>query len=139
MEGEIMVYLSKNRESHLNELFQFLSKESISSLPDYKEKVQETAEWTAQALKNAGMENVKVYETEGHPVVYGDYLHKEGKPTVLVYGHYDVQPVDPLHLWKSPPFSPEIRDDKIFARGASDDKGQVFMHIKAVEAILKTI
>ncbi|WP_445487208.1 dipeptidase [Niallia sp. 03133] len=139
MDKEIMAYLSKNRKAHLNELFQFLSKESISALPDYKQKVQETAQWTAEALKNAGMENVKVYATEGHPVVYGDYLHAEGKPTVLVYGHYDVQPVDPLHLWQSPPFSPEIRSDKIFARGASDDKGQVFMHIKAVEAILKTM
>ncbi|WP_445506375.1 dipeptidase [Niallia sp. 03190] len=138
MDSRIISYLTKNREDHLHELCQFLSIESISALPDYKQKVKETAEWTAEALKKSGMENVKVYETEGHPVVYGDYLHAVGKPTVLVYGHYDVQPVDPLHLWESPPFSPEIRDGKIFARGASDDKGPVFMHIKAVESILKT-
>ena len=88
-------------------------------------------------IDKAGLENVSVDETDGHPVVYGDWLHAEGKPTILVYGHYDVQPVDPLELWDSAPFEPEVRDNKLYARGASDDKGQVFMHIKAVEALMK--
>jgi acetylornithine deacetylase/succinyl-diaminopimelate desuccinylase-like protein len=89
------------------------------------------------SLTKAGLENVAIDETDGHPVVYADWLHAEGKPTILVYGHYDVQPVDPLELWDSAPFEPEVRDNKLYARGASDDKGQVFMHIKAVEALMK--
>lgn len=131
-------YLKDNRDIQLKELFDFLSKQSISALPEHKRNVKETADWLAESLINAGIENVQVFETNGHPVVYGDWLHAEEKPTVLVYGHYDVQPVDPLNLWESPPFEPQIRDKKIYARGASDDKGQVFMHIKAVEAILKS-
>ena len=87
------------------------------------------------SFKKAGLENLSIDETDGHPVVYGDWLHAEGKPTILVYGHYDVQPVDPLELWESAPFEPEVRDNKLYARGASDDKGQVFMHVKAVEAL----
>lgn len=134
----IQSYLKKNRNSQLKELFDFLSIPSISALPDHKEDVSRTANWVAEALKKIGMENVEIHATKGHPVVYGDWLHAEGKPTVLIYGHYDVQPVDPLDLWDSPPFEPEIRDEKIFARGASDDKGQTFMHLKALEAILKT-
>jgi len=85
------------------------------------------------------MENVKVIETKGHPLVYADWLHAPGKPTVLIYGHYDVQPVDPIDLWDTPPFEPTIKGDKIFARGATDDKGQMYMHIKCVEAYFKTI
>ena len=99
--------------------------------------MQQAAEWLVNSLTKAGLENVSVDETDGHPVVYADWLHAEGKPTILVYGHYDVQPVDPLELWDSAPFEPEVRDNKLYARGASDDKGQVFMHIKAVEALMK--
>lgn len=131
-------YLKEKRNDHLEELFSFLSLESISALPEHKEDIQKTAEWLVQSLTNAGLENASIYKTNGNPVVYADWLHAEGKPTVLVYGHYDVQPVDPLELWETPPFSPEIRNEKLYARGASDDKGQVFMHIKAMEAILKT-
>lgn len=131
-------YLTENKETHLNELKQFLTLESISSDSTHREDIKKTAEWTSGALTQAGLENVQVMQTEGLPVVYGDWLHAEGKPTVLIYGHYDVQPVDPLHLWETPPFEPTIRDNKIYARGASDDKGQVFMHIKVLEAILKT-
>ncbi len=138
MNKEIFDYLSSNRSKHLEELTKYLAIPSISSLPEHKQDVKSAAKWTAKALQDAGMENVKVYETKGHPVVYGDWLKQEGKPTVLVYGHYDVQPVDPLELWDTPPFEANIRDHKIYARGASDDKGQVFMHIKAVEAILRT-
>ena len=130
-------YLQMKRDDHLEELFSFLALESISALPEHHKEINQTANWLSKALTNAGLENVSVYETNGHPVVYGDWLHAEGKPTALVYGHYDVQPVDPIELWESAPFSPEIRDNKLYARGASDDKGQVFMHIKAVEAILQ--
>ncbi|MDQ0176365.1 dipeptidase [Bacillus chungangensis] len=131
-------YLKHNRQKHLDELFDFLRIPSISSLSEHKEDVKTCAEWLAQSLMSAGLENVKIMETDGHPVVYGDWLHAEGKPTVLIYGHYDVQPVDPLHLWDTPPFEPTISDEKLFARGASDDKGQVFMHVKAIEALLQT-
>lgn len=138
MNNKILTYLSENREKHLAELKEFLAIPSISSLPEHKEDVQKAAKWVAASLQKIGIENVEVYETQGHPVVYGDWLKAEGKPTVLIYGHYDVQPVDPLHLWESPPFEAEVRDEKLYARGASDDKGQSFMHIKAMQAILET-
>lgn len=129
-------YFKKNRQAHLEELFQWLSIPSISALPDHEKDMIFGADWAVNALKSAGMENVEVMPTKGHPAVYGEWLNEPGKPTVLIYGHYDVQPVDPVELWTSPPFEPEIRDEKLYARGASDDKGQVFMHIKALEAIL---
>ncbi|MGD6843379.1 dipeptidase [Bacillus infantis] len=137
MLNDVFNYLKKERDTHLKELTEYLSIPSISALPDHKEDVRKAAEWTAKALVKAGAENVEIFATSGHPVVYGDYIRDESKPTVLIYGHYDVQPADPLELWQSAPFDPEIRDEKIFARGASDDKGQVFMHIKAFEALLK--
>ncbi|GGA22069.1 dipeptidase [Psychrobacillus lasiicapitis] len=131
-------YFTEKREAHLEELKQFLRIPSISSLSEHKADMQKGAEWLADSCTKAGLENVIVDKTKGHPVVYADWLHAEGKPTILVYGHYDVQPVDPLNLWESEPFEPEVRDNKLFARGASDDKGQVFMHVKAVEALLQT-
>ncbi|HYK71694.1 MAG TPA: M20/M25/M40 family metallo-hydrolase, partial [Pseudoneobacillus sp.] len=138
MEQAIATYLSENREKHLSELKEFLAIPSISSLPEHKEDVQKAAQWVANSLSSIGMEKVEIHQTKGHPVVTGEWLKAEGKPTVLVYGHYDVQPVDPLHLWDSPPFEAEIRDEKLYARGSSDDKGQVFMHVKAFQAILET-
>jgi acetylornithine deacetylase/succinyl-diaminopimelate desuccinylase-like protein len=138
LDQAIITYLSKNREKHLTELKDFLAIPSISSLPEHKEEVQKAANWVASALQNIGMEKIKVYPTKGHPVVYGEWVKAVGKPTVLIYAHYDVQPVDPVHLWDSPPFEAEIRDEKLYARGASDDKGQAFMHIKALQAILET-
>lgn len=138
MHDSIKNYLSEKRSAHLEELFDLLSIPSISSLPEHKEDVEKSARWMANSLSEIGMENVEVFSTDGHPVVYGEWLKAEGKPTVLIYGHYDVQPVDPLHLWDSPPFQPEIRDEKLYARGASDDKGQTFMHVKALEAILQS-
>ncbi|MBV7507966.1 dipeptidase [Bacillus sp. sid0103] len=138
MDQAIITYLSENREKHLSELKEFLAIPSISSLPEHKDDVQKAANWVASALQEIGMENVRVHATKGHPVVYGEWIKAEGKPTVLIYAHYDVQPVDPLHLWDSPPFEAEIRDEKLYARGASDDKGQAFMHFKALEAILET-
>lgn len=131
-------YFSENRENHLKELFDFLRIPSISSISEHKKDILQAANWLADALRKLNIENVSINETEGHPVVYGEWLHAEGKPTVLFYGHYDVQPVDPLNLWESEPFQPEIRENKLFARGASDDKGQVFMHLKMLEALFAT-
>lgn len=130
-------YFSKHRSTHLEQLKEFLRIPSISSLTDHTEDMKKAAQWLANSFQQAGLENISIDETEGHPVVYGDWLHAEGKPTLLIYGHYDVQPVDPLHLWTSGPFEPEERDGKLYARGASDDKGQVFMHVKAVEALIQ--
>lgn len=131
-------YFETKREEHLDELKQFLRIPSISALSDHKEDMKTAAEWLAESMKSVGLENVSIDETKGHPVVYADWLHAEGKPTLLIYGHYDVQPVDPLNLWESEPFNPQVRDNKLFARGASDDKGQVYMHVKAVEALMQT-
>ncbi|HEX5564276.1 MAG TPA: M20/M25/M40 family metallo-hydrolase, partial [Sporosarcina sp.] len=129
-------YFTSKREEHLEQLKDFLRIPSISALSEHKSDMQKAAEWLKDSFRKAGLENMSIDETEGHPVVYGDWLHAEGKPTILFDGHYDVQPVDPLNLWESGPFDPEVRDNKLYARGASDDKGQVFMHIKAVEALM---
>ncbi|GIP24135.1 peptidase M20 [Paenibacillus sp. J22TS3] len=129
-------YFENLREQHLTELKDLLTIPSISALSEHKPDVARAANWIADALTRAGLEHVEVHETQGHPIIYADHLHAPGKPTVLIYGHYDVQPVDPLHLWETPPFEPSIRDGKLYARGATDDKGQLFLHIKAVEALL---
>ena len=130
-------YINVNRDRYVEELKQYLAIPSISALPEHAGDVRRCAEWTADALRTAGLQNVRLIETPGHPVVYGDWLGAPGAPTILFYGHYDVQPVDPVELWTSPPFQATVRDGEIYARGAADDKGQVFMHIKAVEAHLK--
>jgi acetylornithine deacetylase/succinyl-diaminopimelate desuccinylase-like protein len=131
-------YLVERRNSNLDQLKDLLTLPSISALSEHKQDVHRTAEWIASSLEEMGMEKVQIMPTKGHPVVYGEWMKAKGKPTILIYGHYDVQPVDPLHLWETPPFQPDIRDNKLYARGASDDKGQTFMHIKALEALLKT-
>lgn len=128
-------YFAENRDNHLAELNEFLRIPSISSLSEHKQDMQTAASWLAAAMKRVNLDNISIDETGGHPVVYADWLHAPGKPTILFYGHYDVQPVDPLNLWETPPFEPTVRDNKLFARGASDDKGQVFMHLKALEAL----
>lgn len=130
-------YFTTKREEHLEELKQFLAIPSISSLSEHKEDMKTAASFLGDAMKKVGLENITINETGGHPAVTADWLHAEGKPTVLVYGHYDVQPVDPLNLWDSEPFKPEIRDNILYARGSSDDKGQVFMHIKVIEALMQ--
>jgi acetylornithine deacetylase/succinyl-diaminopimelate desuccinylase-like protein len=135
---DMKTYFEENRGTNIQELIEFLEIPSISALSDHKQDMVNTAHWLYRSLENAGLENVKIMETNGHPVIYGEWLHQPNKPTVLIYGHYDVQPVDPIELWDHPPFEPFIKDDKIYARGATDDKGQVFMHIKAIEAYLKT-
>ncbi|MFN7542557.1 MAG: M20/M25/M40 family metallo-hydrolase, partial [Acidobacteriota bacterium] len=137
MSQKIDQWVEAQRERLLAELFELIRIPSISTLPEHSGDVRRAAEYTAQRLREAGMENVEVIETEGHPLVYADWLHAAGKPTVLSYGHYDVQPADPLELWESPPFEPEIRNGNIYARGAVDDKGQFYMHLKAVEALMR--
>src|SRR5688572_13948658 len=132
--NQVVDFINVNRDRYVDELKQYLAIPSISALPQHKDDVRRAAEWTADSLRSAGMENVKLIETPGNPVVYADWLNAPGKPTILFYGHYDVQPVDPVNLWTSPPFEATVRDGEIYARGAADDKGQVFMHIKAVEA-----
>ena len=133
--AKLDAYFAQHRDTHLKELNDFLRIPSISSLSEHKQDMQVAASWLAAAMKRINLENISIDETGGHPVVYADWLHAPGKPTILFYGHYDVQPVDPLNLWETPPFEPTVRDNKLFARGASDDKGQVFMHLKAIEAL----
>jgi acetylornithine deacetylase/succinyl-diaminopimelate desuccinylase-like protein len=128
-------FVEQNQTRFLEELKDFLRIPSISTLPEHKPDVQRAAHFVADSLKRAGIENVEIIPTGGNPLVYGDWLHAPAKPTVLCYGHYDVQPPDPLELWQSPPFEPAVRDGNIYARGSADDKGQMYMHIKAVEAL----
>ncbi len=133
----VVDFINVNRDRYVEELKQYLAIPSISALPQHAADVRRAAEWTADELRRVGLQNVKLIETPGNPVVYGDWLGAEGAPTILFYGHYDVQPVDPVDQWVSPPFEATVRDGEIYARGSADDKGQVFMHIKAVEAHLK--
>ncbi len=134
----VVSYINSRKEEYVKELKEFLRIPSISTLAENKNDMITAAKFVADKLRGAGMENVKIIETKGHPLVYADWLHAAGKPTVLIYGHYDVQPVDPINLWDSPPFEPTIKGENIFARGATDDKGQMYMHIKSVEAYFKT-
>jgi len=128
-------FVSQNQPRLLEELKQFLRIPSISTLPENRPDIDRAAEFVATALRAAGMENVELIQTAGHPLVYADWLHAPGKPTVLCYGHYDVQPADPLELWTSPPFEPTERDGNLYGRGTADDKGQMYSHIKAIEAL----
>lgn len=137
MNEQIKDFLKSNRDQHLKQLTEFLSIPSISSDSTRREDIRKAADWLADDLRNGGIENVRLFETEGHPVVYGDWLKAENGPTLLIYGHYDVQPVDPIDKWETSPFNPVIKDNIIYARGASDDKGQVFMLAKMAEVILK--
>src|SRR5271155_104555 len=121
----------------LNELKALLRIPSVSTLPEHKGDVRRVAEALVAELKRIGMENVRLIEGSGHPLVYADWLHAAGKPTCLAYGHYDVQPPDPLDEWLTPPFEPTERDGNLYARGAVDDKGQMYMHLKALESLLQ--
>ena len=132
----VQKYIQANRQRFLNELVEFLKIPSISADTRNKEDVLRAATWLSNELKRIGMEAVEIIPTKGHPVVYAEKKVSTSAPTVLVYGHYDVQPVDPLNLWDSPPFEPVIKDEKIWARGSCDDKGQVYMHVKALEAMI---
>jgi len=131
-------YLEEHQPRFLKELLEILSIPSISSLPERAPDVERAAAWVARRLTTAGLDGVRILPTGGHPVVYGEWLHAPGQPTLLVYGHFDTQPVDPLELWSQPPFEPVVRDGRIYARGASDDKGNMFIPILAVEALLRS-
>ena len=135
--NNVIDFINLNRERYLDELKALLAIPSISALPEHAGDVRRCAQWCGDEMRRVGLQNVRLIETPGNPVVYGDWLGAPGAPTILFYGHYDVQPVDPLNLWESPPFEATIRDGEIYARGAADDKGQVFMHLKAVEAHIR--
>ena len=131
-------HLAATRDDRLESYKSFLRIPSISALPEHAGDCKRAADWLVDALSAGGLEHAEAIETDGHPIVYADWLHANGAPTVLVYGHYDVQPVDPLDLWTSPPFEPVVVGDRILARGAADDKGQVHAHVMAAGAILAT-
>jgi acetylornithine deacetylase/succinyl-diaminopimelate desuccinylase-like protein len=136
--SDLQAYLNEHGERFTKELFDFLRIPSVSTDPEQAGTVRQCAQWVADHLRGIGFKTVEVHDTAGHPIVYAEHCEAPGKPTVLLYGHYDVQPPEPLDEWLSPPFEPTIRDGKIFARGATDDKGQIFSHIKGLEALLKT-
>lgn len=131
-------YLETNKQRFLDELLELLRIPSVSADSTFKGDVRRAAEFVRDKLTAAGLDNATLYETPGHPVVYAEKFVDAAKPTVLVYGHYDVQPADPYELWHTPPFEPTIRNERIYARGACDDKGQFYMHIKAIEAMVAT-
>ncbi len=135
MSRAIDTFVEQNQSRLLEELKDFLRIPSISTLPEHKPDIALAARFVADSLTRAGLEHVEMIPTAGNPLVYGDWLHAAGKPTVLCYGHYDVQPPDPLELWQNPPFEPAVRNGNIYARGSADDKGQMYMHVKAVEAL----
>jgi acetylornithine deacetylase/succinyl-diaminopimelate desuccinylase-like protein len=136
---DLIEYIDSKREDNLNELKEFLRIPSVSAKSEHKPDIQKAAHWVAEKLRAAGLEKVEIVPTKMHPVVYGESLQAPGKPTVLFYGHYDVQPAEPLELWTSPAFEPSVRDGNLFGRGTADDKGQVHIHIKALEALGKTL
>lgn len=131
-------YQEKNKDRFLEELFELLRIPSVSAKSEHKKDMLQCAELVKKRLLDAGADTVNIYPTDGHPIVYGEKIIDPKKPTVLVYGHYDVQPAEPLELWKTPPFEPTVIDGKIFARGSCDDKGQFYMHVKALEILVQT-
>ncbi len=139
MQSTLDTYLGEAKPRQLAELQDWLRIPSISTLSAHKVEVRRAAQWLVHNMRQAGLENITLIDTDSQPMVYADWLHAgDDKPTVLIYGHFDVQPVDPLDLWHTPPFEPTVRGDDLFARGACDDKGQTFIHVKAVEALLRT-
>ena len=139
MTADALPYARAHHAHYLDELKQLLSIPSISAQPNHKPDIERAAHWLADHFRSIGMTRAAVYPTTGHPIVLAEWLRAgPDRPTLLVYGHYDVQPVDPLNLWQSDPFRPEVRGDDLFGRGTSDDKGQLFAHVKAAEAFLKT-
>ncbi len=130
-------YIEQHKDRFISELFDLLRIPSVSADSSKKEDVRAAAVFIKEKLLEAGADFAEIHETKGHPIVYGEKILDASYPTVLVYGHYDVQPADPLELWDTPPYEPEIRDGKIYARGACDDKGQMYMHVKALETLLQ--
>src|SRR5882724_812751 len=131
-------FIDGRRDKHLAELFEFLRIPSVSAKSEHKPDIERGANWVAGRLGAAGLENIEIVPTALHPLVYAESLEAPGKPTILFYGHYDVQPAEPLDLWTSPAFEPTIRGGNLYGRGTADDKGQVHIHIRALDAILKT-
>src|ERR1700691_3444249 len=135
---ELNEYIERKHNEHLTDLYEFLRIPSISAQAERKRDVERAAQWVADRLRRVGLEAVEIVPTKMHPLVYGESLQAPGKPTVLFYGHYDVQPPEPLELWTSPAFEPTIRGGDLYGRGTADDKGQVHIHIRALDAIRKT-
>ncbi len=133
----VLQYIEQNKSRYLSELKDLLAIPSVSTTPDHKPDIQRCAQWLADHLRTIGLEHIQIFPTPGHPIVYADWLNADGAPTLLIYGHYDVQPPDPLDLWTSPPFEATIRGENLYARGSADDKGQVFIHLKSLEAFLR--
>lgn len=133
----IISYIDENKDRYVDELSDFLRMESISSSPQHKDETFKCAKWVEAHLRDIGIDRVEFIETKGHPIIYAEWMGAPGKPTVLLYGHYDVQPVDPIDLWTNGPFEPTIRNGDLYARGSTDDKGQVFTHFKSIEAYMK--
>ena len=133
----LIEYIEARRDDHLNELKEFLRIPSVSTRSEHKRDIERAAHWVSDKLRGAGLEKIEIVPTRMHPLVYGESLRAPGKPTILFYGHYDVQPAEPLDLWTSPAFEPTVRDGKLFGRGTADDKGQVHIHLKALEALQK--
>ena len=133
----IKEYINNNKERFLDELFELLKIESVSADSKFKEEVDKAANWIVEEFKKLKLDNVEKIKTKGHPIVFAEKILDKSYPTILVYGHYDVQPADPYELWDSPPFEPTIKNNKIYARGACDDKGQMYMHLKAYETLNK--
>lgn len=133
----ILELIDRNQDENLSELIEFLKIPSISSQEDHNQDTLNAAEFVYKVIKSSGIKQAEIIETEGHPIVYAEWCHLKDAPTVLIYGHYDVQPAEPLELWHTPPFEPRIENGKIYGRGTSDDKGQLFAHLKAIAAIMK--
>ncbi|MGB6310416.1 MAG: dipeptidase [Steroidobacteraceae bacterium] len=131
-------YARAHRDEFLSQLKEFIRIPTVSTQPQHNEDLKRCAHWLAQHLRRVGLDRVSIVATERHPLVYAEWLHAPGQPTLLIYGHYDVQPVDPVAEWRSPPFTPTVRGDDLYARGACDDKGQLFTHVKALESYLAT-
>ena len=136
MTANVYEYLDANLSRYLAELIEFASIPSVSTDAAYATGMTEAARWMASQLANAGIHEVQILSTDGHPVVYGEWLGADGAPTILVYGHYDVQPPDPLDKWTTPPFEPQVREGRLYGRGVSDDKGPVLIPLKVTEAFL---
>src|SRR5438552_4368441 len=133
---QLETYISENENRFLEDLKGWLRIPSISTLPEHAADIRQAAEYAADQLRRVGFERVEIIPTQGHPLVYGEWLRAPGKPTLLIYGHYDVQPVDPVELWNTPPFEPTIRGDNLYCRGACDDKGQTMLVFKALESLM---
>src|SRR4029077_1656355 len=135
--NNVIDFINTSRDRYVDELKAYLAIPSIRALPEHTPDVKRAAQWRTDEMTRIGMQNVRLIDTPGFPVVYGDWLGAEGAPTILFYGHYDVSPFAPIGLWASPQCEATVRDGEIYARGSADDKGQVFMHFKAIEAHLK--